>query len=94
MISLENRIGQAQFNILRQKGLDSVCWRNAAMSIDADCETMAHSRKQRLAIQLSNCHLQVHNTPTDFVSMCIASAYQRIAADERSRSGRSITAAV
>ncbi len=66
----ENRIGQAQFNILRQKGLDSICWRNAAMSIDADCETMAHSRKQRLAIQLSNCHLQVSNNLTGPVSIC------------------------
>jgi len=69
VFSLKNRIGQAQFNILRQKGLDSICWRHAAMSIDADCETMAHSRKQRLAIQLSNCHLQVQHNSTDFAPM-------------------------
>ncbi|CAM9620593.1 unnamed protein product, partial [Laminaria digitata] len=51
-------IGQAQFNILQQKGLDSACWRYAASSIGADCETMSHTRKQRLAVQLSNCHLK------------------------------------
>ena len=28
-------------------------------SIEADCETMTHTRKQRLAVQLNNCHLQV-----------------------------------
>lgn len=53
-------MGKAQFNILQQKGLDSACWRNAAVSINADCSTMAHARKQRLAVQLSNCHLEVY----------------------------------
>lgn len=53
-------MGHEQFKILQQKGLDSPCWRHAAVSIDADCATMAHARKQRLAVQLSNCHLQVH----------------------------------
>eukprot|EP00904_Undaria_pinnatifida_P013911 jgi/Undpi1/9650/HiC_scaffold_27.g12106.m1 len=58
LYSAFNTIGQAQFNILQQKGLDSACWRHAASSIGADCETMSHARKQRLAVQLSNCHLQ------------------------------------
>ncbi|CAM9619585.1 unnamed protein product, partial [Ascophyllum nodosum] len=53
-----NAIGQAQFNILATKGLDSQCWRQAVASIEADCETMTHTRKQRLAVQLNNCHLQ------------------------------------
>ncbi|CAM9833834.1 unnamed protein product, partial [Scytosiphon promiscuus] len=53
-----NRIGQEQFQILQHKGLDNECWRHAAVSIDADCATMTTGRKQRLAVQLSNCHLQ------------------------------------
>lgn len=55
------RLGAAQFSILQSKGLDSVCWREAAASIEADCQTMPHARKQRLAVQLSNCHLQVND---------------------------------
>lgn len=64
LIENKTRIGQAQFNILQQKGLDSACWRYAASSIGADCETMSHTRKQRLAVQLSNCHLQASCHPT------------------------------
>ncbi|CAM9295376.1 unnamed protein product, partial [Hapterophycus canaliculatus] len=47
-----------QFKILQNKGIDSVCWREAAVSINADCTTITTTRKQRLAVQLSNCHLQ------------------------------------
>jgi len=54
-------MGQAQFDILAIKGLDSECWRSAVASIEADCQTMSHSRKQRLAVQLNNCHLKVNN---------------------------------
>eukprot|EP00903_Cladosiphon_okamuranus_P014544 g13491.t1 len=53
-----NRLGQEQYQIIQHQGLDSACWRHAAISINADCATMEHSRKQRLAVLLSNCHLQ------------------------------------
>ncbi|CAM9370784.1 unnamed protein product [Ectocarpus sp. 4 AP-2014] len=72
-----NTIATAQFDILQEKGLDSACWRQAAVSIDADCETMAHARKQRLAVQLSNCHLQdsgrnpIECTPRDSDESCV-----------------------
>ncbi|CBN75731.1 conserved unknown protein [Ectocarpus siliculosus] len=77
LYSVFNTIATAQFDILQEKGLDSACWRQAAVSIDADCETMAHARKQRLAVQLSNCHLQdsgrkpIECTPRDSDESCV-----------------------
>ncbi|CAM9518102.1 unnamed protein product, partial [Choristocarpus tenellus] len=53
-----NRLGREQFQILEHKGLDSLCWKSAVQGIGADCKTMAHSKKQRLAVQLTNCHLE------------------------------------
>eukprot|EP00953_Heterococcus_sp_UTEX-ZZ885_P008869 5265-Heterococcus_DN1.PRE.21 len=71
------------FTTLQARSNDSVCWKNAFSELKADCKGMTHFDKQRLALSLSNCHLEDSGRPTHRCrsSTCVHTCLKRIKDD-------------